>query len=194
MIRKFLPILIFTILLIFSEAEAQETTHGAFGALEMKTLSYKNQNELFLGGRFGWVINKKFVVGGGYYSLINSLDINTAEYNNQEFHTLNYGGLELEYYLLSSGKLRPSISVLCGGGGVTLLIPSGVQDKKIRTTLNLNVYEPRLNFEYSLYNWLNIAAGVSYRFVTNLDGLYGIYNKDLSGVNGSLSFRFGDYR
>lgn len=172
----------------------QSTTHGAFGALEMKTLSYKGQNVFFAGGRFGWVINKNYVIGAGYYTILNSLDVKSKEYPDEEFDNLNYGGLELEYYYLNSGNIHASFSTLLGGGGVTVLLPVESPAKQIRMTLNLLVYEPRLSFEYTLAPWLNASFGVSYRFVTNLTGIYGIYNSDFSGPTGSISLRFGDYR
>ncbi len=173
---------------------SQNVSHGTFGALEMKSLSYKKQNAFFVGGRFGWVINKKYVIGAGYYSLINSLDVKSNEYPGEEFDNLNYGGLELEYYYFNSNKIHASASLLLGGGGVTIYLPAETSAKKIKMTLNLLVYEPRLCFEYSIAPWLNASFGISYRLVTNLDGIYGIYNKDFSGPTGSVSIRFGDYR
>jgi hypothetical protein len=73
-------------------------------------------------------------------------------------------------------------------------LPVDAPAKKVRMTLNLLVYEPRLCFEYSIAPGLNASLGISYRFVTNLTGIYGIYNNDFSGPTGSVSIRFGDYR
>jgi hypothetical protein len=160
----------------------------------MKTLSFKDQNALFIGGRFGWVIDKNYVVGAGYYTLANTLDIKNPAIPGEGFSNLNYGGLEFEYYYFNSAPYHLSVSMLLGGGGVTVLVPFDNTGRKNTMTLNLLVYEPRICFEYSPLNWLNISTGVSYRVVTNLSGIYGVENKDLTGVTGSLSFRFGDYR
>lgn len=180
--------------MLINTAYSQNTSHGAFGALEFKSLGYKNQAAVFTGGRFGWVINNKYIIGAGYYSLATSLKLNYESAPKAAFDNFNYGGLEFEYTFLDLKPCYASFALLLGGGGITIFMPNVSPGNDIRTTLNLLVYEPRICFEYSIFNWLNTSIGFSYRFVANLDGAYGIMNNDVSGFTGSISFRFGDYR
>ncbi len=186
-------IILLSLLLLCSEAFAQEFTHGAFGAIEIKNLSYKGETPALVGGRFGWVLDNTFVVGVGYYALTSHLKLDPSEAPDAEFNNMNYGGLDFEY-LFNKDNFTASVSMLLGGGGISLFVPSDFPGKKTSASLDLLVYEPGINCGYTVQKWFIIFAGVSYREFTNLHGLYGISNKNLSGFSGSLSFRFGDFK
>ncbi|MFZ1729098.1 MAG: hypothetical protein WBQ23_06980 [Bacteroidota bacterium] len=55
------------------------------------------------------------------------------------------------------------------------------------------VVEPAVNVELNVTEWFRISAGASYRFVSGLNELQGIEDKDLSGPSGSLSMKFGAF-
>jgi len=189
--------ILFSALILFCYTETsfpQETTDGAFGALEFKSMTFKSHEKLLTGGRFGWVINKTFSIGGGYYVMSSDVNIDDKEAAGADVNNLNYGGLEFEYYYLNKSPFHSSVSLLLGGGGIAVEIPSEGRATPIKTTLNLLIYEPKVSAEYTVVKWFNVSAGISYRFVTNLKGELGINNKDLSGLSGCISFRFGDYR
>ena len=64
----FLIIFLMNFSLIFAQ-----NRYSAFGAPSIKYTSLNNKCAIILGGKFGFVINKSIVLGGGFYGLINNV-------------------------------------------------------------------------------------------------------------------------
>ena len=102
----------------------------------------------------------------------------------------NYGGIELEYLLLKDTKYNLSLDMLFAGGGVDFYLAD--VNKKF-SNRNLLVWEPELNFEMELFDWLHADAGVSYRMISSYIEVYNMTRNDLQGVNFLLILKFGKY-
>lgn len=174
---------------------AQQNDNSAFGAPVIKFTSLDGQSAVLLGGRFGWVINKSIVLGGGIYGLVNSINTNVTDPISGQNVILgfNCGGLEFEYIFFSSAPFHGSIDMFFAGGGVTY----SVENKNIPHTSyfsqNLLVWEPQINIEFKIVDWFHLAAGVSYRMITSYNGYFGFSSNDFKGVAGLLTFKFGKY-
>ena len=69
MLKQIYKTLIFSFL-AFGISNAQGFESGAFGAPVIKYTRISDQSALIIGGKWGWVINKRFAIGTGFYSLV----------------------------------------------------------------------------------------------------------------------------
>lgn len=184
--------LITAAVLLSSAAPAQNFESGAFGAPVFKYTRMAGNPALITGVKGGWIINKSFVLGAGYYVLTSnvSTDYTDAEYNQNLLLDFNYGGLEFEYLLLYDSKYNLTVNMLLAGGGINFYLND--VNKKFSYS-NLLVWEPQVNFEVELYDWLHADAGVSYRFISSYNELYNISGDDLQGLSVILSLKLGTY-
>jgi hypothetical protein len=105
-------------------AAAQEQTlvgggieSGGFGAPVVKFASAVDQFAVYAGGRGGWIINHTVVLGAGGYGLASDIRLDQRFVGRQlEF---GYGGLDLEFIVLSNSLVHATFGALIGGGGVT---------------------------------------------------------------------------
>ena len=188
--RKFC--LITTIVLLSSYAFAQNCENGAFAAPVLKYTRLTGQSALIFGGKGGWIINKRIVLGAGYYALTSdvSSDFTDEEYNQNLLLEFNYGGLEFEYLVLYESRYNLSINMLMAGGGLNFYLKNINKNFSGR---NLLVWEPQLNFEVELYEWFHADAGVSYRMISGYTEVYNISKNDLQGINVLLTLKIGEY-
>ena len=194
--RTFLSVFIVIIFLLFpSVSFGQKIESSAFGAPVLKFTSLKGQSALVLGARGGWMINKSIVLGGGFYSLVNNVKSGIIDPQNGQNVSMgfNYGGLELEYIFLSEASIHASLDMLFAGGGVTFVASNENTSNLNYFSQDLLVWEPEVNLEFKIVNWLHLAAGISYRIISSYSAYYGISKDDLTGINGVFTFKFGTY-
>lgn len=184
--------LLTAVILISAAVPAQSGEHGAFGAPVFKYTRVVGKPALITGIKGGWIINKRFVLGAGYYVLTSSVrsDFRDTEYDQDLMIDLNYGGLDFEYLLLYDSKYNLTINMLFAGGGLNFYLND--ISKKFSYS-NLLVWEPQVNFEIEILNWLHADAGVSYRLVSSYKDVYNISRDDLQGLNVILTFKLGKY-
>ncbi|MCU7494501.1 MAG: hypothetical protein HF314_12770 [Ignavibacteria bacterium] len=172
----------------FAQAES-----GAYVAAAVKSGSIVGRNSLIAGGRAGWSFGKKIFLGGAFYSLVNEVEMDQKDplTNRKLLAGFNCGGLELEYIYPLNELFHGSILLFMGGGG----LKPKAKDLSVPHTSyygqSLLVWEPQVNVELNLTKLLHLGLGVSYRFVTGVDGYQGLQNKDLSSVNSLITLRFG---
>lgn len=156
---------------------------GGFGAPVIKFSELVDEPATLVGVRGGWVANHTFALGGGLYTLVNTIDKPGLVEPISKFV---YGGFEVEYIGLSSEPVHFSILALVGAG------------RRFRTDEpdpdhdEVFVFEPAANLEVNVVRWFRIAAGGGYRHigkVTSPD----IDNSDLRAFFGALTFKFGSF-
>lgn len=192
-LRFLLTLILVLSLFIAPKVKAQE--NGAFGAPVLKYTSLVGQSALLAGGRFGWIINKSFVLGGGIYSVISRVKANSIDpVSGQEFViALNYGGLEFEYVMLSGLPVHASFDMLFAGGGLAMNVPNKNVPHTSFYGQDLLVWEPGVNMEIKIIDWLHFDAGISYRIISSFNNFNNISKDDLQGLNGVITFKFGNY-
>ena len=180
------------LILLSTTTPAQNRENGAFGAPVFKYTRLAGQTAMIIGGKGGWIINRRFVLGAGYYVLTSNVssDFTDPDYNQNLMLDFNYGGLDFEYLLLYDSRFNLSISMLLGSGGLNFYLND--ISKKF-SSRNLLVWEPQLNFEIELYKWLHADAGISYRLISAYKEVYNISKNDLQGINVLLTLKFGKY-
>lgn len=182
----------FIILIFSTNSFSQDFESGAFAAPVLKYTKLIDQSSLIIGVRAGWILNKHLVLGAGYYVLTNG--VKTSYHDNESNQSIlmnfNYGGLEFEYLLLNDNRFNLSLEMLLGSGGQNYYVEN---ENKNFGTASLLVWEPQLNMEIKLYDWLHADAGISYRLISSNYILYGVTRNNLQGVNILLAFKFGKY-
>jgi len=220
MARLFSMLLLFVVLSSFGQDDEVEfktifggnKSSGGYGAPELKVGPVNGETGLFVGGRGGWVIGHKFVLGGAGYGLTTTntfledpadKPIGVGTDSTRIINTeMGYGGLLLEYILFPKSAIHLSFPLIIGAGGATL------NAKKYQDISNLNpnewalydyvessgffLLEPGMHVELNMAKFFRLSAGAHYRYISgaNLDRLT---SKDLSGVNFSLTLKFGGF-
>ncbi len=189
--KKFFMLLVLTAL-YSSSAFSQSCDNGAFAAPVIKLTRIAGHTGIIAGGRAGWIINKRLVLGAGYYTLANEVSSNylVQPGNKDLLLDLTYGGLEFEYLILHESLYNLSLSMLLGSGGLNFYL------KDVSTKFsnqNLLIWEPQVSFEVKLNDWIHADAGISYRMISSFTDVYHVTGNDLTGITGILSLKLGAY-
>ena len=191
-------------LVLAVQAFAEETLfsgnwiNDGFGGPVVKVTQLNNETTALMGGRGGWIINHKFLVGGGGYGTVSSVPVPMATIHDLpvEMH-FGYGGFEFEYVESSADLVHYSLYCLIGAGTVEFTEDDGRKfndstDNRYSDKDEVFVLEPAVNGTMNVTSFFRISAGLSYRLVRGLD-MSGIDNSDLSGPAAQVTLRFGSF-
>lgn len=166
-----------------SEAATGGFASGGFGGPVVKFSQLLDEFAVFAGVRGGWIANHRFVVGGGVYTLLNTVDRPELREPISKFI---YGGFEVEYVALWSEPVHFTIGTLVGAG------------RRFRTDLpdpdhdEVFVLEPAIGLEVSAASFLRMVAALGYRYVSK-ETTDDTVNADYRAFLGSLTFKFGSF-
>ncbi len=156
---------------------------GGFGGPVLKFSELVDEFALFAGARGGWVANHSFTIGGGVYSLVNTID---APGLVEPISKFVYGGFEVQYVALWREPVHFTIGTLVGAGRrYRSDVPDPDHDEVF-------VLEPAAAVEANVASFFRVAAGVGYRYVSRVTS-GDIENADLRAFVGSLTFEFGSF-
>ena len=166
-------------------------TSGGFGGPAVRVTQLIGQTGIMMGGRGGWIINHRFVVGGGGYGVIGSgIDVPyTPTSGGRAYLTFGYGGLELQYFERPMKLVHLTFATLVGVGGAEYRQGSGGQ---LTGSSTLLVVEPAAGVALNVTTKLRVNVGASYRYVSGV-GLPGLVDRDLRGASASLGLDFGRF-
>jgi hypothetical protein len=140
------------------------TDSGALIALDNKFSEIDGRFANFVGVYGGWLVNKRFLLGGGLY----------GETTGKE---MGYGGLVVEYFFHPNRLVNVSVRGLVGGGGTSC----GWDDPFF-------VVEPVGTLNVNLTEWMRLGIGGGYRFIRSS------YDNDaLSGWSANIDVKFGTW-
>lgn len=183
------------LLFIPGSVSFSQNEQGIYLAAVVKNGSMLGQNSIIAGGRAGWVIGGKVFLGGAFYSLANKIETGLVDplSSKKLLAGFNCGGLELEFIYPSNKLLHTSFQFFMGGGGIKPI----AADLSIPHTSyygqSVLIWEPQFNLEVNLTRLLHLGLGLSYRFVTGMEGYMGLKNSDFSSLNSLITFRFGSH-
>jgi hypothetical protein len=156
---------------------------GGFGAPVLKFSQMVDQFATFAGVRGGWVANHRFVVGGGVYALVNTIDTPDLVEPISKFI---YAGLELEYIGVYTSPVHYSFLVFAGAGR------RWRTDEPDPDHDEVWIIEPALNLELAPATFLRVGVGAGYRFVGRVTS-GDTTNGDLSAAFGALTLKLGSF-
>jgi hypothetical protein len=171
---------------------------GGYGAPVVKFTSFKGEFAVMAGGYGGWLINHSFLLGGGGYGLATQHHLANASgsgiFPDNGRIEFGYGGGVLEYIFSPKSVVHSTISLLIGGGAVSV----GQQWEDYTSWMHgyqadgVFVLEPSLNIELNVTTFFRVNAGGSYRYVSGVSTA-GLTNADLSGASINLALKFGAF-
>ena len=196
----------------FQTIFGNDFSSGGYGAPELKLGNVHGEPGLFLGGRGGWIIGHRFVLGGGGDGLTTSNtfmeDPSTKPPSVAPDSTttikldMGYGGVLLEFIAFPKKAVHLSFPVLIGAGGSSLgartyvgqsdYYEEGWATYDFIESSGFFVLEPGVYVELNMTKFFRLSAGGTYRFVSGTT-LQRITNKDLSGFTFSLALKFGSF-
>jgi len=207
---------------LFGQEESQEfktivgkgIESGGWGAPEFKVSQVNNKTSLLLGGKGGWVINHKFVIGAAGYGMTSN---NTFDYTEDledldgnlvldSTRTLDlsmgYGGVFFEYVMSPKKLFHLTFPLLIGAGRSRIktktFFDANVVDPEDWTqydyveSTGFFVLEPGVNIELNMTKVFRLDLGVSYRYISCTD-LQRLSNNDLSDFSFNLGLKFGKF-
>ncbi|MFH0990878.1 MAG: hypothetical protein V1799_12765 [bacterium] len=196
---------LFFILVAFAaEGMAQEETlfkfageTSGFGGPVIKLTSVHGQSALMIGGRGGWIIDHRLVLGGGAYGVVNEIDAppEALPFEGPLDIEFGYLGFEVEYILQPMNMVHLSLYTLLGGGATNFVKdvgPVSRSNQQAGETAFMFVIEPAVNAEMNVTAWFRLNAGLSYRLTFGAEQA-GLNDSDFCGMTATLTFKFGTF-
>ncbi len=199
--KKFLIIVLMLMVSMMSYAETREDEpetligskkgrNGYFFAPVTKYAEIDGENGVLMGGKLCWVMNGSFALGVAGYGWVDDYYLDDLWDGWSDRLNLGYGGLYMEAILGSRRVAHATVGLLLGAGGINGNAHGdcyGWWDSEA-----FFICEPEIGVEINVARFCRFGAGISYRFVTGVDGS-GLKNSDISGWAGSITLKFGRF-
>jgi hypothetical protein len=167
---------------------------GGYGAPVVSYTRFADRDSVLMGGRGGWILNHRFVLGGGGFGLATPARQNAGALPEQADyqHTFGYGGLWLEYLVAPMNVVHGSVGTLIGAGGITYqrFRPEALAGD-VETT-SVFVLDPVAGVEVNVTTFLRIAVQAGYRVVRGVD-LASLGNAGASGFTLGGALKLGTF-
>lgn len=166
---------------------------------ELKVSRMIKGYQLYTGFKGGMLFNDKIAIGlsgGGFVTET----VFKYYYDQGDKDLLNtvmlYGGFNIDYIIQTNSPVQLSFPMLVGCAGVALFSPdtiiNTIADEKMIEGGVFIIYEPGINLEVNLTNFLRMGLGVGYRFAFRGD-MDRLSPGDLSDFTFNLNFKFGSF-
>ncbi len=191
-------IILLLILVITAGVSAEERTllsgqveHGGFGGPDLRLTTINGNITLLMGGRGGWIINHRFVLGGGGCGVVEN--VKAKRFTGDSLYVnFGYGGGFLEWVMRSDDLLHVTFSTFLGGGNVMLSGDHHAADEASNSHDGVFVGELNANLELNVVTWFRINFGAGYRYVSGVSTT-GFKNSDFGGPTGTVVLKFGKF-
>ncbi len=168
------------------------------------TYSQFDKRDVWMGGlNFGMVIDHRLslgLAGNGWYKR-NEMYYPGITDTSGAYLEGGYGGFLIEYTLFPKSPVHLTFPLLIGGGGA-----SYVSDQEYlewdedewdseHVVLDTDVFfviEPGVRAEINLLKFMRLTAGVSYRYVPNLEMVHTSADM-LNNLNATMGLKFGKF-
>ncbi|WP_298535384.1 hypothetical protein [uncultured Algibacter sp.] len=162
--------------------DRKNTVHGVYLGLSFHYGTIDKADTYASSFKVAYVANQQFeigFIGTGFYTDLNRLGTDNLNRDLAGF----YGGLHLEPIFFGKSKFNLSLPLLIGGGAVGLLNEDVFNDVTIEEDdwKGVFVAEPGVNVLYNISRYIQLEAGIKYRFSSKLN-LRPEYN--ISNING----------
>jgi hypothetical protein len=171
------------------------TSSGGYGGPVLVYSRVLDRDAFFFGGRGGWIINHRFVLGGAGFAMVSSMPPpeGAPDIGEDLRFEFGYGGLWLEYIFLPDELIHASIGTMIGGGATSYTLRRrGDRDDREVESDPVFVLDPVLAAELNVIRFLRVSVGVGYRYVGSVQ-LPGVRKEELSGFTGSVMLKFGRF-
>ncbi|MCF8366532.1 MAG: hypothetical protein K9H16_12165 [Bacteroidales bacterium] len=181
--------------------------HGGYGALNVEYGQIDGKDAVLVGGRGGWIINHRLVLGLGGKGIASTVSYPYEDagslFNEKYYLNGGYGGFLIEPIIAPFSPVHVSFPVLIGGGGVAYSLQYKYQnnwDNSYWETIDASAFfvvEPGMEINLNLVKFMRISFGGYYRFTSGLaleDPFGEKAPKDLiDGFSAGVSLKFGKF-
>jgi hypothetical protein len=170
--------------------------NGVYGALMFNYSTIDGQDAWLVGGRGGWLIDHRLMIGLGGYGFANDMYFDDVV-DGQGYNLAGgYGGLVIEPILMPRFPVHLSFPILIGAGGVAYVDPNyGSHNNYDWHAIDSDAFlviEPGVELELNLIKYFRVAFAVTYRHTEDVS----LINSDpdvLDGFNFGMTFKFGKF-
>ncbi len=186
--------------------QANLSHHGGYGSLDFRMSEFNGQEVFMAGVTGGFTLNRRTLIGVAAYGFAPEMAVVSSSGSESSYIMGGYGGMLFEYTLFRKRMINFSLSWL-GGVGAFVVSPDsvwgGFNPSYISSSFSYDysgpeyvslflVSEPGLSINLNLTRWFKVCAQVSYRSTLGGD-VAGLSDKELSGMNAGLQFKFGAF-
>lgn len=173
-------------------------TLGGYGGLSVVGSSMKGKGVVYVGGEGALLVDHRLAIGLAGYGLASHISGPDDIYGDPQRLGFGYGGFLLRYHFLDKRPYYFSVGALVGAGGVTYMHDGDRSRSDNRASNDRDpdavfVAEPSINGHLNLTRWARVGAQISYRFVSGVNNLTDIREKDLSGFAYGGNIQFGEF-
>lgn len=175
--------------------DRNNVVHGVYLGLTMGYGEIDSQDTYTGGLKIAYVANQQFEVGFAGNFLYSQQNIFSTTNGIDEDLIGAYGGLHLEPIFFSKSRVNLSFPLLIGAGAVGY-IDDNFNDEDFGEDLNEDdfdavfVAEPGINVLFNVSRYLQLEAGVKYRFSSKIE-LAGSRLDRINGFSGGLGIKVG---
>jgi hypothetical protein len=199
--RRLLPTLL-ALPLAAGAAAAQDQTlvgddrkeFGGFGGPLFRVTTVAGETMPMAGGAGAFLLNRRFAIGGAGFGGTRAVDTRTLGRGEMD---LAYGGLTFEYVTRPSRLVHATVGLLVGGGEVSVwpddLRPRTGRRGPADRVDEFAVVEPQVGAVVNVTRWFRAGVGLGYRAALGGDAPRELLDDQLSGLSGTLVFRFGRF-
>ncbi len=169
--------------LVFNDRN--NVVHGVYLGLNF-ALGEINDKDSYMGGlKVAYVANQKFEVGFAGNFIYSEQNVFNRQNGFNEDLIGGYGGLHLEPIFFSKSAVNLAFPILIGGGAVGYVNKDTIErDEDIDFAEDdvalLFVLEPGVSALFNINRYLQIEAGVKYRFSNKID----LFESPVNRING----------
>lgn len=162
------------------------TSYSGYFGFDTRVTRVNGVTGVFAGGEAVLLLDHRFAIGvGGFGLASHNARIGTGATARRL--SMGYGGFTVGYVAQSSSMIHPTLGVTIGGGSV-----NAGEDPDGTGSDGIFVLEPALGLELSVAPALRLGAGLTYRYVSDVD-LAGLRNPDLRAMSGQIVIRLGKF-
>ena len=199
-LRAFILLLLFCVVNTLNAQEPEDyiefndrnnKVHGVYLGLSFHYGTIDEAETYSSSFKIAYVANQQFeigFIGTAFYSYLDRLGLDA---NNRDLAGF-YGGLHLEPIFFSKSKVNLSFPLLIGAGAVALIDddvdPVIIDDNDWK---HVFVVEPGVNILYNINRYIQLEAGVKYRFSSRLNFAPEYNLKRINGVSGGMGLKIG---
>ncbi len=181
----------------------EKMTHGWFIGLQSGYTHLQDRDAWMGGIAAGWIINHNLTIGlsGMGFGNCENLYYENIEDTLGAYLEGGYGGLLVEYTLFPKSLVHITFPVMIGGGSISMTSKDKYRewdgnewkwDHKVLTEDAFFVVEPGIRVELNIVKCIRLNAGVSYRYVPDLN-VKNMSPNLLNNLTATIGLKFGEF-
>jgi hypothetical protein len=177
------------------EPSYEPRAHGFIGLSLRGTTTTKHNPSALTGGRFGFVFDDRFTIGGAFYSLTARVGGPIVDPNGHKLGMrMAYGGVLLGWTLYKGRVMRLGLETLAGAGAACVSNNRRSHGRwECVDKVGLVSIEPGLSLGFTVTDWVRLGLTGGYRFVTR-EAWRSSKDFTMSGPFIGLDIDFGAFR